>query len=318
MNTITAEKNKQPSKDLYNHEDSDNACFLCGNPRYTLKYNVEHFGFPFQFKQCACGVIKQTPLPNERFFDWFFNSDIFFRSKTLPGLKIWGYYDYFKGEPGRLATSKWRYKKLARFLEDKKPKEILKIGPSTGTFLWVANQAGHHAIGCDISSEFIEYARKNYNVHIDQGRFEHRGYSDNQFDVILLMNVIENVPNMEEFLHAVHRGLKPGGTFILNFVDMGNNWIEKIQKDRYFMYRPPICYGFSSKVMEQILHKMNFSVAAKFRDIRYFNLEKTFSLLGFKTLLKLAQFLRIDQIHFPIYAYPSRIIVAQKNATISA
>ena len=301
----------QPAPEFYDQDDSDNVCFLCGEPRYTVKYRVTHFGFPFTFKQCQCGLIKQTPMPNKRFFEWFFNSELFISAKQTNTRNIWGFYDYFKDEPCRLATSRYRYKKLKAVFDGGKPLEILKIGPSTGTFLYVANQNGHHAIGCDVSTQFVSYAQDKYGVHIDNGRFEHMGYADDQFDVIILFNVIENIPNQEEFLAAVRKKLKPNGYFILNHVDVKHNIIEKIQKEKYFMCRPPICYMYSTDVLDRVLGKFGFSVEHRYLDIRYLHLEKILSLLGWYAPLKILRMLKVHQITFPIYAYPSRITVAR-------
>lgn len=300
-----------PSAEFYDHTDSDNVCFLCNHPAYDLRYEVTHFGFPFRFKQCQCGIIKQTPMPNKQFFDWFFNSELFISAKQSKSAKIWGFYDYYKDEPCRLATSKYRYKKLSGIFGSRRPMKILKIGPSTGTFLYVANQHGHHAIGCDVSTQFVDYAKENYGVHIDNGRFEHMAYADGSFDAIMLFNVIENIPNQAEFLNAVGRKLKPNGYFILNHVDVEHNLIEKLQRQKYFMYRPPICYIYSTRVLDQVLDKFGFSVTDRFRDIRYLHIEKILSLLGWHAPLVAAKAIGLHRVMFPVYAYPSRITVAR-------
>ena len=106
-------KKTMPALEFYDLEDSDNVCYLCGDPRYRVMYRVAHYDFPFTFQECACGLVKQTPMPNRQFFDWFFNDAVFFSAKNTDKDRIWGYYDYFADEANRLATSEWRYKKLA-------------------------------------------------------------------------------------------------------------------------------------------------------------------------------------------------------------
>jgi len=303
----------QHQQNLYDQNDGINTCYLCGNPRFKKHYDVKYFGVPCVFYQCECGLIKQAPMPNDNFFEWFFNQEIFFSSKNTDQDNIWGYYDYFSDEANRMATSKLRHKRLSSILDKKKPANILKIGPATGTFLYLANQKGHNAIGCDISEQFIEYAHKNYKVHIDHGRFEKLPYKDEQFDIIFLFNVIENVPNQAEFLNAILKKLNKGGYFIFNYVDMNNNLIELIQKDKYFMYRPPICYAYPQKTLYEILDKFGFYVEKKLFDFRILNIEKILSLLGWNTLLKIAQKLKLNRMSFPVYAYPSKIIVARKK-----
>lgn len=303
----------QPPPDFYDESDSDNVCYLCNNPRYSLVYEVTHYGFPFKFLRCQCGLIKQAPMPNEKFFDWFFNSEIFFSSKKTGKSEIWGFYDFFKDEPCRLATSRLRYRRLRTFLDRDRPLEILKVGPATGTFLHIASQHGHHATGCDVSERFVDYAKQTYKVQIDHGRFEKMNYKNEQFDAILLFNVIENIPNQVEFFQAVRRTLKPGGYFILNFVDEKRNAIANIQKERYFLFRPPICYVFNLAVLKQALTKFDLDPVVWYRDIRFLHLEKIFTLLDWKWPLTVANHLGIHQQPFPIYAYPSKILVARRR-----
>lgn len=238
---------------------------------------------------------------------------MFFSAKQADKKEIWGFYDYFKDEPSRMATSQRRYHKLEKYFEGTGPLDVMKIGPSTGTFLHVAQNRGHRVLGCDISERFVGYARDNYDVQIDHGRFETMDYQAGQFDRVLLFNVIENVPNQTEFLSAIHRTLKPGGLFILNFVNEENNLVSAIQKDKYFLYRPPICYTFTEPVMKRVLAKFGFEVIEDIPDVRYMHIEKMVTLLGWHGILNLATRLGIHDKPFPIYAYPSRVLVARRG-----
>lgn len=303
----------KPSE-CYDTSDSDNTCYLCETPHYKLVYNISHYDFPFTFKRCQCGLVKQTPMPNEQFFEFFFNSELFFSAKKTEKSRIWGYYDYFEDEPSRVMVSKRRYNKLSHLFEKLgHPLDIMKIGASTGFFLHILKQHGHNALGCDVSSQFVDYAKRHYNVRIDNGRFEHMDYADGQFDVIFLFSVLENISNPAEFLNAIYRTLKPGGYFILNFVDMEKNVIARLQKSNYFIYRPPVCYIYTMSVFEKVMNKYGFKIVKCHRDIRYLTIEKISTLLGWKWMLTLFRFLKLSRLHFPIYAYPSKIVVVRKN-----
>jgi spore maturation protein CgeB len=307
-----------PPRDYYDQDDSENRCFLCGRPEYRLVHEVVHFGFPFRFQRCRCGMVKQTPMPNVKFFEWFFNSEVFFSARRTGKEHIWGFYDYFADEPCRMATSRHRFRRLRRHFEGLARARMLKIGPSTGTFLKVALDHGHDAMGCDVSSRFVGYARDHYGVRIDNGRFERLGYPAGGFDAVLLFNVIENVPNQAEFLSEVNRVLPKGGLFILNFVDMKGNWLARLQGSRYFLFRPPICYVFDRDVMVRTLAAFGFEPVEWQRDWRYLHLEKISTLLGWRWLHWLARALRLHRVMFPIYAYPSRIVVATKVGDVPA
>jgi SAM-dependent methyltransferase len=303
-----------PPAELYDQDDAANTCFVCGTPDYRVYRVARHFGFPVVFQRCRCGAIKQTPMPNQKFFDWFFNSELFFSAKQSQSSEIWGFYDYFKDEPLRLATSRYRYRRLRALFEGpRRALRVMKIGPSTGTMLHVLKQHGHQAMGCDVSAQFAGYAREHYGVRIDVGRFEKLGYADGEFDVVMLLNVIENVPNPAEFLGAIRRTLAPGGKFILNFVDMRLNLVAALQRERYFLFRPPICYAFSGAVLRRALHNAGFRVVREYADVRYLHLEKIFTLLRWRLAHRAARALRVQELAFPIYAYPSRMLVAERD-----
>jgi len=178
--------------------------------------------------------------------------------------------------------------------------------------LHVAQEHGHHVLGCDVSNQFAQFARENYNVQIDQGRFERQPYDDGQFDVVMLLNVIENVPNQVELFEGIRRTIKPGGYFVLNYVDMQNNVIAALQKSKYFLYRPPVCYAYTGSVMRRLLEKFGFEIVETIRDMRTMNVEKVVTLLGWRRALQLARVFKINRLSFRIYAYPSKIVVARR------
>lgn len=299
----------------YDEADNETTCLICDNAQFEIFRKPDHFGLAVDFYRCSgCGLVKQAPMPNEGFFEWFFNSDLFFSSKKTDTDEIWGFYDYFKDESCRLRTSKRRFRLLSKLLNwNDSKRDFMKIGPSTGTFLHVANQAGHHAIGCDVSDRFVGYAKENYDVRIDHGRFEKMGYAENSFDAVMMFNVVENIPNLHEVLDSIASTVKPGGHFVVNHVEMKGNLIERFQKDKYFIYRPPICYAFERDTLDRLMAAKGFVPQKRFRDIRFMHLEKITTLLRWRWALKLSQWLRISRIEFPIWGYPSWITVYRRN-----
>jgi len=298
--------------EYYDIDDGESVCYLCEKPRYQLFYAVTQYGPPITFKKCECGLVKQIPMPNRLFFEWFFNSDIFLSCKNALNREIWGYSDFLGDEACRFATSQMRYRMLWHLLEADRPLEILKIGPATGSFLHLAQKRGHHAVGCDLSLRFMKYAKNKYNVKIDHGRFENMNYADGQFDIILLFSVLENIPNVVEFITDIHRTLKDGGYFVFNFVDMEKNVVAALQKSTYFLFRPPVCYIYTMPVIKRVLGKYGFRIAEIYRDIRCMHIEKAINLFRMKSLLNILRLLKVNRLSFPMYAYPSKIIVARK------
>ena len=188
---------------------------------------------------------------------------------------------------------------------------MLKIGPATGTFLHVAKEAGLQVRGSDVSNQFANYARENYHVEIDIGRFEQQNYAENSFDYLILFNVIENVPNLDVFMEAISRVVNVGGYFIFNHVRMDYNFFEFIQGKKYFMYRPPMCYMFAGESLKGMMMKYRFQEKHTILDIRFMTPEKILGLLGWKKTKRLFQAMGLGKLMFPIYAYPSSITIAK-------
>ena len=125
--------------------------------------------------------------------------------------------------------------------------------------------------------------------------------------------MIENVPNLDEFLREISRTLKPGGLLILNYVDMRANWVHRLQGAKYFLYRPPVCYVFERDVMRRTLAKYGMRVEQSLLDVRHLHLEKIATLLGWRWMWSIAKWMGVARVAFPIYAYPSRILVARRG-----
>lgn len=300
------------TSDLYDATDGTNRCLLCKSPRYRLFQRVTRYSYPFEFQRCACGLIKQTPMPTARFFEAFFNAPVFYSAKATGAREVWGYYDYFSEETARMRTARLRYARLSGYWPRQRPLLIMKIGPGTGTFLYVARQHGHRVSGCDVSDRFVGNARSHYGLEIQRGRFEELSYPDASFDVVLLFNVIENLPHPEVVLSAVHRTLKPGGVFVLNYVNMARNWLYAIQKGSYFLMRPPVCYLFTDRAIRMLLDKCGLSVVDSLLDLRYLSLEKILTLLRWARPRSLRLRSMLQVVPFPIFAYPSHLLVARK------
>jgi len=98
---------------------------------------------------------------------------------------------------------------------------LLEIGSGTGEFLFLAQEAGWDAIGCEPSAEACSYARGQYNVNIINDFF-HKGLfgQKQKFDAIVFWHVLEHLPDPLTFFAEVRSVLKPYGII---FFSIPNN-----------------------------------------------------------------------------------------------
>lgn len=114
-----------------------------------------------------------------------------------------------------------KYKKVAEKLPPKSC--ILDIGCHTGTFGKILIQLGHQVTGIDKNEEALEIARKNgLNVILgDIEDYKVLSSINKQFDVILLMDVLEHLLSPVEVLKRLHSLLKIDGCLIITGPNVG-------------------------------------------------------------------------------------------------
>ena len=101
---------------------------------------------------------------------------------------------------------------------------VLEIGCGEAGNLKPFLDIGCHCTGNDISCSRIELGKKFFANHnnIEKLNFICEDIynvqpTGNQFDLIIMRDVIEHIPNQERFMGFVKSFLKPGGKFFLAF-----------------------------------------------------------------------------------------------------
>ena len=108
-------------------------------------------------------------------------------------------------------------KKLQLINSFKTPqKTILDIGCGTGDFLKVCKKNGWTVTGVEPNEKAKKIAEKKLNSHHNTNLYsEINNLPKNAFDIITLWHVLEHVPNIEEYIIALKKLLKPQGVLII-------------------------------------------------------------------------------------------------------
>ncbi len=121
-------------------------------------------------------------------------------------------------------TEKYVIPYLSGLLEITPQTEVLEIGCAEAGNLMPFLNKGCKCTGIDISCGRIELAKEYYNAHPNRQNLElicediyKIDLKGKRFDLIIMRDVIEHIPNQERFMHYVQKFLKPEGKFFLAF-----------------------------------------------------------------------------------------------------
>ena len=121
----------------------------------------------------------------------------------------------------------------------------IEIGVGTGRF---AAPLGIKR-GIEPSRPMAELARKK-GVEVTSGVAEKLPFRDGEFDFALMVTTVCFLDDMDLAFHEVHRVLRPGGPFIIGFIDrespLGREYLKR--KDKSAFYKDATFYSVNEIV----------------------------------------------------------------------
>ncbi len=99
---------------------------------------------------------------------------------------------------------------VASFELHRKTNLLLDVGFGSGGLLREAQRHGWDVHGVEVSTAAVERAR-GFGVKAHCGELESAAYSDGVFDVVVISELLEHLPDPFSLLRELHRILRPGG-----------------------------------------------------------------------------------------------------------
>ena len=95
------------------------------------------------------------------------------------------------------------------------PAKTLEVGAAHGGFVAVLRLAGFDAAGLELSPWVAEYAKRTFGVPMLRGAMERQHLPAGGFDLVVMMDVIEHLPDPAGTLRSCVELLAPGGVLLV-------------------------------------------------------------------------------------------------------
>jgi 2-polyprenyl-3-methyl-5-hydroxy-6-metoxy-1,4-benzoquinol methylase len=189
-------------KDYVPHAWESVVCPFCNSNRSKL---YEKFGpnLQYTYVECLkCKLIYQNPRPK---YDETFLRDA---------------YEVYEGYiPGYIISEKslkdWdkELKEIIRF--DKKRTNILDIGSCMGDFLKVSQKYYSNCVGIDVAENMARYVETQLKLKVYIGSYSNVDFNE-RFSCVHMSQVIEHIPNPQEWLHKTRKILDEKGILAMS------------------------------------------------------------------------------------------------------
>lgn len=216
-----------------------NFCQGCGNNEIKVIQPINGVGLV----ECdCCGLVSTQYVPNENYLKSYYTN-------TSVSTKY---------NEATIALNKKRYLELLESFEPfRLNNKILEVGCGKGDFLEAAESKLWNSYGCELSVEKYKICKKK-SLNVTHGCITQCGLDNNDFDVIVLIEVIEHLYDIDAVIKQCFSLLRKGG--VLYVTTPNFNSVAKLVNKKSFavVNFPEHLSYFTNKSLTNVLERNNF------------------------------------------------------------
>ncbi len=117
------------------------------------------------------------------------------------------------------------------------PATVLELGCGHGSFVALMGQAGFRASGVEMSPWVVEFGRKAFGISVLHGPIENVDVEAGSLDAMVLMDVLEHIPDPVATMSRCVRLLKPAGILLVQMprVPEGASYEDLVARNDPFL-----------------------------------------------------------------------------------
>ena len=232
-------------------------CLICENQAVLIANDFSGYQEPDKFKifECPkCNTSFALPLIDvKNVYENIYNN-----AERTPGYNRYVFYQKkvkkVKNPLEYLAKSEEAYwvVKEALYRERERPGKIIEVGSGLGYLTYSLRKEGHDIVGLDISENAVFDAINNFgDYYLCEDVNNYAKNNEEKYDVVILTEVIEHIPDPVTFLRSLIKILKKGGIIIMTTPN--KTFFDSYEDVVWVPDLPPVhFYWFSEKSMKYI------------------------------------------------------------------
>ena len=142
----------------------------------------------------------------------------------------------------------------------KKSGKILEIGSSIGVTLKVAQERGYEVLGVDVNKGAAAKARELFSIEVLTQNIFELSHKLKDFDIVILMHVLEHIEDPPSFLKQTVKFLKPDGLLFIGVPNFDSLAAERKQAKWGGLDPMRHLWQFTPGSLQKILDKAGLKV----------------------------------------------------------
>jgi len=277
-------------------------CNLCGADDYTVVFPAG-YAQVHQIVRCRqCGLMYANPQQHV-------DCDIFAQEQQEEAYNPHSELNrqYFQKQVTQLPDNQRALKVLDQAVPQRG--KLLEVGSYLGLFLERIRADGWQVVGLEPYRPAANYARAQYGLEIVEGVLPNQALPEAHFDAVMMLHVIEHMPDPSQNLRELRRVLKPGGVIVVE-TPRFNSLSFKIlgRRERSIQNCSGHIYFFTEDTLRRILERNGLKVFCIERVGRTLTLDRFLFNLGLVTrstaiqrwFASIARTLRLEKIRFHV------------------
>ena len=203
----------------------------------------------FECAQCGCCRIDGGAASPSALYEEYYSAD--------DARRLSGVFDVL-----------WRRKRRTRaglILRHTPPRAVVcDVGCERGELLHLLKAGGCRVMGTQMSSRAAAFAQQRFGIPVFVGELADAPFADDRFDVVLMLNVLEHLPDPEQYIEQVAHMLAPGGRFWVEVPNVASP-TARLTKKHWLHHDPPHhLWGFTIAGLTALLERHGFDVEQRY------------------------------------------------------